>query len=122
MKKVWCDHAAHDLDPALLRKVQGNDAAHGQVDPRGRVPGVRVSETDGAKMKGFWAFSSDELARLPDLKTGARVKCPHCRKRHRVFNPANSTGKPSTLQFYRCGSHVFLAGVYGKNVMGETKQ
>jgi hypothetical protein len=70
----------------------------------------------------FIAIGNNELG-PPLLDT---IKCPICGTDHVIENSGPSTvlhadgtesvGESGTLQFYRCGEGVYLAGIEGRQV------
>jgi len=57
-------------------------------------------------------ITNDELGEvLPD-----KIKCPHCGEEHEVKNTQDN-GKPSILNWYKCGEHAYLCGIEGQSIM-----
>lgn len=67
----------------------------------------------------FVAFGNDELAQLPLLRAGQRIRCPHCGKEHVTTAARSTTGElVDGLAFYQCGKASYLASVSGHAVFG----
>ncbi len=66
----------------------------------------------------MYAIGNEELAIKPDLRKN--IVCNMCGKRHRVLYGdrinADGTTSPSTLGYYKCKGHKYLAGVRGKDI------
>jgi len=71
--------------------------------------------------KFFVAFGNDELEKLPDIKKGDIIVCPHCGGKHKVEAFKDKNGNDTNTLAYECGEELYLAGVDGKNVMGVRK-
>lgn len=69
----------------------------------------------------YFAIGNDELQKMPPLKIGEAILCPHCGEAHIVCGGTNTrTGKEDdTLLFYTCDGVSYLAGVKGTNVMSR---
>jgi len=68
------------------------------------------------------SFGNEELRRKPFAKTGQTVRCPHCQGEHVLqASKDTKTGKEGSLHFYKCGEKLFLGGVDGRLVVGDTK-
>jgi hypothetical protein len=66
----------------------------------------------------YVGFDNESLQRCAPLKTGDAIQCPRCLGEHTVKSSKNLEGKENgTLLFYRCGGHIYLAAVDGKNVL-----
>lgn len=58
----------------------------------------------------YIGYSNETLAKLPDMKDGETITCPHCWKTHAVEGTGGT-------YFYQCHDKTYLAGVGGKNVV-----
>ena len=61
-------------------------------------------------------FGNDELAKLPRVKDGDLIKCPHCGAAH-PLECATENGQPTDLlMFYTCGDKLYMGAVAGRLV------
>lgn len=65
----------------------------------------------------FVSFGNDELSQQPDIGEGDFVACPNCGEPHKVEVSTSDAGNCMTLEFYKCGEQLYLAGVDGKSVV-----
>ena len=63
----------------------------------------------------YIGFRNDELARLPAVRVGDRVKCRSCDTSHLL--EACDDGS-TMLMFYKCGGNSYLGAVNGRSVVG----
>ena len=58
------------------------------------------------------SFGNNELDALP--KAGPKIKCPHCKRMHKLINY-------STLGIYKCRGKSYLGSVAGRDVTSTFK-
>ena len=56
----------------------------------------------------YIAIGAEELGD----QLGKTIVCPHCGKKHRIKD-----SKPPMLQFYKCGKHLYLAGIRNQSII-----
>ncbi|MFZ5501680.1 MAG: hypothetical protein ACOY58_07205, partial [Candidatus Micrarchaeota archaeon] len=50
------------------------------------------------------AFGNDELAKLPVICAGEKIKCPHCGQLHELIQGQDDRGNDTDIiLFYECG-------------------
>lgn len=68
----------------------------------------------------YIGFSNSTLAKLPEVKAGDEITCPHCHGKHRLEPMKDETGKGSELVLiFRCGAGTFLGAAAGRLVAGR---
>jgi DNA-directed RNA polymerase subunit RPC12/RpoP len=65
----------------------------------------------------FVSFSNDEIKEGEPMKRGDKIRCPHCKGKHRIMLGTEDGKKTDALMFYRCGRTGYLAGLNGRSVM-----
>lgn len=65
-------------------------------------------------MTGYFAIGNDGLGKLPSVKGGDEIMCPHCGGLHALVD-----SDPPFLLFYTCGDKTYLAGIQGRLTMGR---
>jgi hypothetical protein len=65
----------------------------------------------------YVGFTNDTLAKLPEVKPGDAIECPHCGERHPLENPAPDTAEP-LIMFYHCQGKPYVGAVQNRNVIG----
>ena len=60
----------------------------------------------------FIAYGNDELAKKPDA--GDFVKCPKCKKQHKIKFGVVEGKESKLLGFISCGKKEYLATINGK--------
>ena len=64
----------------------------------------------------YIGFGNDTLCKLPKVKKGDEVFCPHCNGRH-VLVGCTMEGRPTDfILFYKCGNKDYLAAINGRLV------
>lgn len=104
-------------DGKRYRKVQVYGLEHGFRDEvlKACLAGVRRRYNDEQPKETtvptpYIGYSNETLNKLPQMKDGESIVCPHCWKSHDV------SGTGGTY-FYVCGDKTYLAGVNGRNVV-----
>jgi len=67
----------------------------------------------------YIGFSNDALDRLPTIKEGDFINCPHCNNQHIVLCGTTKGQKTDLLMYYKCGDDAYACGVTGKNIMNQ---
>lgn len=70
----------------------------------------------------FVAFGNEELKQFPEVSDGDLIKCPNCKKHHKLKDGRGRTnGGPwhysTTLLVYKCGKNSYLGAIYGKRLI-----
>lgn len=60
----------------------------------------------------YIGFDNQTLNSLPSIHSGEKIICPHCGKEHEVID-----SDPPMLQFYKCGTITYLAGIKNRQVV-----
>lgn len=73
----------------------------------------------GAVSIPYIAVGNDELGD----PLGATIVCPRCGQAHPIRLATDAAGNPSQLlQFYECGTTMYLAGIRGYAIKTEPQQ
>lgn len=70
--------------------------------------------------KNYISFSNKELAGQPILYAGGMVKCPKCKRKHKLTTVKDVNGRSTEiLLFYKCGESSYLAAIDNFSIMDK---
>lgn len=64
----------------------------------------------------YIGFGNDTLSKLPKVKKGDLVECPHCNEKHPLKCGTTDGVENDTMMFFKCGKENYLGAVDGRLV------
>lgn len=79
-----------------------------------------AAEGKGTVSTPYIGFGNDTLERQPEVRIGSRIRCPKCKRFHKLmpFHKSWNGVEPAPLAFYLCKKQPYLGAVNGRLIAG----